>query len=145
MHKLMLLVACVSLVWATPSLAAGPTSYDGAYTGTISCDALPGQQALVNEHFPLEFENGQAQYARDVRRANTLDPSAVSARGKGLVISDGDVTLTEAAQGQGWGFTATYRGRFDGTAAKLSGAQQWRLPNNGGPYTRRRPRNKSGT
>ncbi len=60
----------------------------------------------------------------------------VSAQGKGLVSSDGDVTLTETAQGQGWGFTATYRGRFDGTAAKLSGAQQWRLANNGGPYTR---------
>jgi len=136
MNRLVLLLTCVLLAVASPSLAASSTNYDGTYSGHISCDAMPGAGPLQNEQFPLVFKNGQAQYVRAVLQANAATPSGVTAQGKGTVSPDGDVSLTETAEGQGWGFEATYRGRFDGKTARLSGAQRWRLAGTGVPYTR---------
>jgi hypothetical protein len=136
MNKLVVLLACALLTVSSQSLAASPSDYDGTYSGSIECDALPGQEPLRNEHFPVEFKNGQAQYERDVRKANTATPSGVTAKGKGTVSPDGDVSLTETAVGKGWDFEATYRGRFDGKTAQLSGAQHWHLQGTGAPWTR---------
>jgi len=136
MNKLAVLLTCALLTVTSQSLTASPSDYDGTYSGTIECDALPGQEPLRNEQFPLEFKNGQAQYERDVRKANSTVPIGVTAQGKGTVSPDGDVSLTETAVGKGWSFEATYRGQFDGKTAQLSGAQHWRLPDTGEPYTR---------
>jgi len=136
MNARVLLLACAVVAAVSPALAAGPTGYDGRYSGSIECDALPGQEPLRNEQFPLEFKDGQAQYQRDVRQANAITPIGVTAYGKGTVSPAGDVSLTETADGKGWGFKATYQGRFDGKTAKLSGAQQWQMPVTGSPYTR---------
>jgi hypothetical protein len=103
----------------------------GRYAGTISCEVLPGQttQPLKTE-LSMTIAGGQASYEREVLRPTSTARLGVTERGTGTVTPSGDVTLTGAAAGQTWSDEATYRGRLEGRAVSLSGAQRWRLPSN---------------
>jgi hypothetical protein len=111
-------------------------SYDGRYTGFISCDAIPGQtvQQLKTE-FAMTVASGQAEYQREVLRPTGPGRLGVTERGTGPVSPTGEVSLTGAAGAQTWNYEATYTGRIDGRGLRLSGTQLWHLPNRA-PHSR---------
>lgn len=148
MNARLLLLTCAVLAVSSPSLAAGITDYDGRYSGTISCGAmpdgvLPGDTPL-RTRFSLEISNGQGYYEQHAYKANSNNPIGISELGVGTVSPGGDVSLTGSAVATGaeatrtgeWGYEAGYRGRFNGKNLQLSGAQLWLLPVTRAVYTR---------
>lgn len=105
-------------------------SYDGKYTGSISCAAIPGQtRAPLQTPFTMIIAAGRVQYEREVMRPeDTKTKLGVTERGTGTVSPSGDVSVTGSAGRADWSYEATYQGRFESSSIRLSGAQLWRLP-----------------
>jgi len=133
---LLLLLTCAVFALSSPSLAASTSDYDGKYSGTISCDALPGQDPLRGKRFSLDISDGHARYEREVLKWNTTQHIGVTEKGAGPVSPDGDVSLKGSAGSSQWSYTATYQGRFNGKDLHLTGAQQWQLPGSHAAFTR---------
>lgn len=129
-------MAAALLAWLPPS-GAGAAERDGRYAGLITCDVLPGQttQPLRTEIL-VSIADGRAEYQREVLQPTGPGRLGVTERGTGTVSPSGDVSLTGGAGAQTWSYTATYQGRLDGKALRLSGTQHWNLPNRA-PYARR--------
>jgi hypothetical protein len=105
-------------------------SYDGKYTGSMSCATIPGQtRAPLQTSFTMVVAASRAQYEREVMRPeDTKTKLGVTERGTGTVSPSGDVSVTGSAGRADWSYEATYQGRFESNSIRLSGAQLWRLP-----------------
>jgi hypothetical protein len=102
--------------------------YDGSYSGTMTCDLIPGQTSrpLVVE-FSMTVADGRVTYEREVMRPDSRERLGVTERGGGTVSPTGEVSLTGYAEGRAWSYAASYRGPFGANSLRLSGTQVWIL------------------
>jgi hypothetical protein len=114
------LVAAVAL-WAQ----AGAQSLDGSFVGTIQCDALPRQGPLRTK-VSMSVAEGLAKYEREIYHPNG-GPSGIFERGQGPVGPDGAVTLKTHTATPGYSYDAEYRGKIEGSVARFTGTQYWRI------------------
>ena len=101
----------------------GAQSFDGAYRGTLNCAKLSWTKApLTNEPVSVAIMNGKVSYSRVLYGA---DRSTVVGQesGTGTVASDGAIVLSGGSSGRLGSMTATYKGKLEGGAAILNGAQ----------------------
>lgn len=117
------------LISAAP-VPARAQDFDGRYSGTISCAAIPGQTpGPLLTPFSMVVAAGHARYEREVMRPeDSKTRLGVTERGEGTVSPSGEVSLTGSAGRGNWSFQATYRGRVEGDAVRLSGTELFRLP-----------------
>lgn len=118
-----------ALVSGSPSPARAQ-DHDGKYVGSMSCAPIPGQtRGSLLTAFSMTVAAGQARYEREVMRPeDTKAKLGVTERGAGTVSADGEVALAGSAGRAGWSYEASYRGRFEREALRLSGTQTWHLP-----------------
>jgi hypothetical protein len=114
-----------ALACAAPAGAQSP-SPDGKFEGTIRCDALPRQRPLVTK-VTMSVAEGQARYEREI-----LDPAGGMAtgifeRGQGPIGGGGEVTLKTHTETSTYSYDAEYRGRIDGSFARFTGTQYWKI------------------
>ena len=126
-------LAAVLGLWAQ----AGAQTVDGSFAGTIRCDALPRQKPLVTK-VTMTVADGLAKYEREILDPTGGMPTGVFERGQGPVGSGGEVTLkTHAtATSQGYSYDAEYRGKIEGSLARFTGAQYWRIKGQTGTIPR---------
>jgi len=105
---------------------AGAQSADGTFAGTIRCDALPRQKPLVTK-VSMTVAEGLARYEREILDPNGGMPTGVFERGQGPVGSGGEVTLKTHADTQGYSYDAEYRGKIEGSFARFTGTQYWKI------------------
>ena len=130
--------AMIGLLGATGLCAqAGAQSADGSFAGTIRCDALPRQRPLVTS-VTMTVADGQAKYEREILDPRGGMPTGVFERGQGPVGSDGAVILTThaTAMAQAYSYDAEYRGKIDGSLARLTGTQYWKIKGQTGTIPR---------
>jgi len=106
-----------------PAVALG-ASFDGAYTGTLTCPAFPGQE-------PLRADITVKVAGRDATYEQGGTPGAAAAgdlganeAGSGSVSPSGDIVLTGGCRG-GFSCATEYRGNLDATPIRLKGGQRW--------------------
>jgi len=107
-----------SLCFADSALSQ---SFDGQYKGKLDCAQLPYTKAdLVAEPVALTIAGGKVSYSRTLYGR---DRSEVVGKetGSGAVAANGSVTLSGGWTGRRDTLKASYRGKFAGGAATLSG------------------------
>lgn len=105
---------------------AGAQTVDGSFAGTIRCDALPRQKPLVTK-VTMTVADGLAKYEREVLDPTGGMPTGVFERGQGPVGPDGAATLKTHADTLGYSYDAEYRGKIEGSLARFTGTQYWRI------------------
>jgi hypothetical protein len=105
---------------------AGAQSPDGNFAGTIRCDALPRQRPLVTK-VTMTVAGSLAKYEREILDPTGGMPTGIFERGQGPVGPDGTVTLKTHADTQAYSYDAEYRGKFEGSLARLTGTQYWKI------------------
>ena len=123
------LVAAVAL-WAQ----TGAQSLDGSFVGTIQCDALPRQGPLRTK-VTMTVSEGVVRYERQIYHPDGT-PSGIFERGQGPVGSDGAVTLKTHTAAPGYSYDAEYRGRIEGSGARFTGTQFWKIAKETGTIPR---------
>jgi hypothetical protein len=88
-------IAVTALVLSASTAQAG--SFDGAYTGTISCGLLTGLSKGLKTEFSMTVKDGQATYERQIIRPT--GPTGAYERGGGKVTAAGDVSLRGRGEG----------------------------------------------
>jgi hypothetical protein len=109
-----------SLCFADSALSQ---SFDGQYKGKLDCAQLPyTRDDLAAEPVTLAITGGKVSYSRTLYHR---DRSEVVGKetGSGTVAADGTITLSGGWSGQRDTVKASYRGKFAGGAATLSGRQ----------------------
>jgi hypothetical protein len=99
-----------------PAVALGG-SFDGAYTGTLSCPAFPGQQ-------PLRAEIAVSVAGRNATYEQGASDLGANEAGSGTVSPSGDIVLTGGCRG-GFSCATEYRGNLGSTPIRLKGGQRW--------------------
>ena len=100
-------------------------SFDGTYTGTITCPAFPGQQPLRGAISVIVAER-RATYELelikpvDARRRQTGSYE----RGDGTVTPAGAITLSGGCEG-GFSCATAYSGDLTARPIRLTGTQRW--------------------
>ena len=86
------------LISAAP-VPARAQDFDGRYSGTISCAAIPGQTpGPLLTPFSMVVAAGHARYEREVMRPeDSKTRLGVTERGEGTVSPSGEVSLTGSA------------------------------------------------
>jgi hypothetical protein len=107
---------------------AGAQSLDGSFAGTIRCDALPRQRPLVTK-INMTVADGMAKYEREILDPTSGTGSGIFERGQGPVGPDGAVALkTHAdATSHGYSYDAEYKGKIEGSLARFTGTQYWKI------------------
>jgi len=107
--------------------AGAAESFDGRYTGTLSCPAFPGQTPL-RTNISVTVAESTATYEREILRPGTAAgvPTGVYERGRGPVSPSGEIILTGACSGE-FSCTAEYRDDLNVTPIRLTGTQRWRF------------------
>jgi hypothetical protein len=113
---------------------AGAETRDGAYAGTIQCDAMPALRPLRTK-VSMTVADGRARYEREILTP-TGTPSGTFERGEGPVGPRGEVTLTTRASAPGYSYEAEYKGRIGESATSLAGTQRWKLQRESGTIVR---------
>jgi hypothetical protein len=134
--------AIASLIVVLAIAAAGRAAAqpeDGAWSGQVACEALPAlTMGQLRAPFTLTIDGGRARYERELMDPmDTARPTGVFERGTGAVGDDGSVALSGGASGRTWSYIASYRGRIEGNALRLSGTQSWRYHARAGLFERK--------
>ena len=109
-----------------PPLASAGSEFDGRYSGTITCDAIPGQTSVaLNTAFSITIADGKGEYQREVIRPDSRYPLGTTERGSTSVSPSGEVELKGGASGPTWRYEATYAGKIDNKTVRLAGDQVW--------------------
>jgi hypothetical protein len=107
--------------WLLPVDSGLAQSFDGQYTGKLDCAQLPYTRAeLGAEPVAVTIAGGKVSYSRtlyDHDRSEVVGKEA----GTGTVAPDGSITLSGGWNGRRDSVKASYRGKFAGGAATLSG------------------------
>ncbi len=127
------MVACF-LAMLAPWGGAAAQTRDGAYTGTIQCDALPALRPLKTK-VSMTVAESRARYEREILTP-TGTPSGNFERGEGPVAPGGEVTLTTRAVAPGYSYEAEYRGQIGDGGARLTGTQRWKMQRESGTIVR---------
>ncbi len=115
----------VDLGPATAAAAAEP--YDGAYGGTINCEAMRGHtEGNLRTAFTLTVTDGKATFEREIRNRFNQHTGNFE-RGTGTVTPSGEMSLATRATGQGFRYDAEYKGKFVGDSIHLVGGQSWQF------------------
>jgi hypothetical protein len=123
-------LATAAGLWAQ----AGAQSLDGRFAGTIQCDALPRQGPLRTK-VTMTVSGGVVRYERQIYHPDGT-PSGIFERGQGPVGSDGAVTLKTHMAAPGYSYDAEYRGRIEGSGARFTGTQFWKIAKETGTIPR---------
>ena len=116
----------------SPALPAGARARDGTYTGIIECDTIPERTSgPLRTDFVLSIKGNRASYERELLKPTSAARMGVTERGTGTISEAGQLTLVGGAGAQTWSYQGTYKGQFEGTSLRLSGAQEWRLAERG--------------
>jgi len=101
--------------------AARSQSFDGQYTGKLDCAKLAYTDAdLSAEPVALTISGGRVSYSRTLYEHNRSEVVGKETGG-GAVTPDGSVTLSGGWTGRRDSVKASYRGKFSGGSAALSG------------------------
>jgi hypothetical protein len=112
-------VAMLASLLSAP--AARAQSFDGQYTGKLDCAKLAYTDAdLSGEPVSLTISGGKVSYSRTLYEHNRSEVVGKET-GAGSVTSDGSVTLSGGWTGRRDSVRASYRGKFSGASATLSG------------------------
>jgi hypothetical protein len=108
-----------------PSAATAAESYDGIYTGRITCEPLRGHTGSdLKTAFRATVTDGKIAYQREMLTAESRHTGNFE-RGTGTVSPSGEMTLSTRAAGQGFRYDAEYKGKFTGDSIRLTGGQSW--------------------
>jgi len=108
-----------------PSAAAAAESYDGVYTGRITCEPLRGHTGSdLNTAFRVAVTDGKIAYEREMRTPEGRHTGNFE-RGTGTISPSGEMALSARATGQGFRYDAEYKGTFTGASIRLTGGQSW--------------------
>jgi hypothetical protein len=116
--------ATVILVLATLMLAASvarAASFEGPYTGTLSCPAFPDQPPL-RVAIAVTVTGQMATYEQ-IAKSGSGDLGAQEG-GTGTVSPSGEIVLTGSCRG-GFSCATEYRGDLSKTPIRLKGSQRW--------------------
>jgi hypothetical protein len=115
------LAALAMAAWLLPVEFGLAQSFDGQYTGKLDCAQLPYTKAELDaEPVALTIADGKVSYSRtlyDHDRSEVVGKET----GSGAVAPDGSITLSGGWTGRRDSVKASYRGKFAGGAATLSG------------------------
>jgi len=111
-------VAALTLA-AASALAA---SFDGKYTGTLSCPAFPNQPPLRVD-IAVTVSGQTATYEQTAKPGTETDLGAQEA-GSGSVSPAGEMLLNGGCRG-GFSCVTEYRGDLSTTPIRLKGSQRW--------------------
>ena len=115
------IVAVAMLASLLSAPAARAQSFDGQYTGKLDCAKLAYTDAdLSGEPVSLTISGGKVSYSRTLYEHNRSEVVGKET-GAGSVTSDGSVTLSGGWTGRRDSVRASYRGKFSGASATLSG------------------------
>lgn len=114
-------VVIVALL-VVPVLAVG-ASFDGNYTGTLSCPAFPNQGPLRAD-IAVTVTGRNATYEQVIRPGTTDSDLGAQEAGNGTVSPSGDIVLTGGCRG-GFSCATEYRGNLGTTPIRLKGGQRW--------------------
>jgi hypothetical protein len=96
-------------------------SFDGQYSGKLDCAKLAYTDAdLSAEPVALTISGGKVSYSRALYEHNRSEVVGKET-GSGAVTPDGSITLSGGWTGQRDSVRASYRGKFSGGSATLSG------------------------
>jgi hypothetical protein len=112
----------ISTVLMLPVVAIG-ASFDGTYTGTLSCPAFPGQ-APMRADIAVTVTGRNAMYEQIVRPGTIEGDLGAQEAGNGTVSPSGDIILTGGCRG-GFSCATEYRGNLGATPVRLKGGQRW--------------------
>lgn len=97
-------------------------SFDGPYTGTLSCPAFPNQPPLRAE-IAVTVKGGTATYEQ-ISRPGASEDLGAQEGGNGSVSPTGQIVLSGGCRG-GFSCVTEYRGDLSKTPIKLKGTQRW--------------------
>ncbi|HXU88975.1 MAG TPA: hypothetical protein VFQ62_08990 [Methylomirabilota bacterium] len=104
---------------AAGALAA---SFDGTYTGTLSCPAFPKQPPLRVD-IAVTVSGAMATYEQTAKPGTETDVGAQEA-GNGSVSPSGEIVLNGGCRG-GFSCVTEYRGDLSNMPIHLKGNQRW--------------------
>ena len=99
--------------------ALSAESFDGTYTGSVSCPAFPNQAPL---HLDMSVTVTERKATYQLTASGEL--TGVLERGGGPVSDAGLIVLAGSCEG-GFSCFAEYRGELSATPVKLTGTQRW--------------------
>ncbi|MFL5338476.1 MAG: hypothetical protein ACJ8H8_36280 [Geminicoccaceae bacterium] len=128
------MVARFALLAALFALAPGAAraQADGAFPGTLSCDALPAGNNAFRAQVTVTISGGRARYTFPAQAPGGA--SGGTETGTGTLGPDRRLVLTGQARGSGFAYTARYAGEVSGRGGLLAGTQTWTI--GGKPYSR---------
>jgi hypothetical protein len=114
----LLVVAPLLLV----SAVAVAASFDGTYTGAVSCPAFPNQPPLRVD-IAVTVSGRTATYEQLAKPGTDGDLGASEA-GSGSISPSGELVLSGSCRG-GFSCATEYRGELSKTPVRLKGSQRW--------------------
>jgi len=117
------MLACAfgaALMLATVGALAA--SFDGTYTGTLSCPAFPNQPPLRVD-IAVTVSGPMVTYEQTAKPGTETDLGAQEA-GSGSVSPAGEIVLNGGCRG-GFSCVTEYRGDLNKTPIRLKGTQRW--------------------
>jgi hypothetical protein len=97
-------------------------SFDGQYAGKLSCAQLPYTTAPLDaEPVAVSIAGGKVSYSRTLYGRDRNEVVGKET-GSGSVAADGSITLSGGWTGRRDTLKASYRGKFAGGTATLSGS-----------------------
>jgi hypothetical protein len=114
-------LAVISLTLAAAVALAA--SFDGTYTGTLSCPALPQQQPLRVE-IEVTVSGPTATYEQIAKPGAATGDLGAQESGRGSVSPAGEIVLSGGCRG-GFSCVTEYRGDLSKTPVRLKGSQRW--------------------
>lgn len=105
------------------SAVALAASFDGAYTGTVSCPAFPNQSPLRVE-IAVTVSGRTATYEQIAKPGTGGEDLGAHEAGNGSVSPSGELALSGSCRG-GFSCAAEYRGDLSRTPMVLKGSQRW--------------------
>jgi hypothetical protein len=118
--------ATVILVLAPLILAASiavAASFEGPYTGTLSCPAFPDQPPL-RVAIAVTVTGPTATYEQVARSGTASGDLGAQEGGTGTVSPSGQIVLSGSCRG-GFSCATEYRGDLSKTPIRLKGSQRW--------------------
>jgi hypothetical protein len=107
--------------WLLPVVSGLAQSFDGRYTGKLDCAQLPYTKAdLDAEPVAVTIAGGKVSYSRTLYEHDRGEVVGKET-GTGNVAPDGSISLSGGWTGRRDSVKASYRGKFAGGAATLSG------------------------
>jgi hypothetical protein len=107
-------------------------SFDGKWTGDISCAKLSFTKGTMKAQLDMAVASGKATYARDVFNADGTRVVGTE-EGSGTVAANGAIKLTAIWKSVGdrprYTYTASYNGTLSGNQGTLRGTQIWTFDN----------------